>query len=132
MKKYIIALLMCAGAITSWAQGESRKMLNDFQTGDIVASTTARLDGQFYKPSTAGDMNIIGVFGEMNSPRIDRVMITSGVAQVKTAEPLRKGDWVTTNAKGEAVKATSGMMLGVVLEDAAAGTAKIRIMITYK
>lgn len=133
MKNLFVAALMLLSFAT-FAQDPTMRVQNTFSKGDIIASTTGRIaDGQLYIPSTAGDPNIIGVYSGEQSNRVDRIFNTTGLTEVKVAgADLHVGDWVTTNAQGQAVKATSGMLLGVVVKEPMGGFATIRILISYK
>jgi hypothetical protein len=119
-----------------------------FTTGEIVCSDNAQIKGAkaLNKSQKAYDETMVGVFVKpeniQQDPSLPRIIQnpfkTSGICFVKYNSEngaIKKGDLITSSSEpGIGMKATaSGIVLGIVLEDATgiSGLIKIRIMIQY-
>lgn len=119
---------------------QERRQRTVFEPGTIVCSLTGRVADERHRLSEGPyDPYVIGVAtAENNRLHIYDHLQTDGIAWVKYNSengPIRKGDYLTSSSvPGVAMKATSsGMVLGVALEDAEKkeGLLKIRILIHY-
>jgi hypothetical protein len=107
---------------------------NQFENGQIISSKNGRLrlDSDLYKSNQTADPYMIGVFSALTSNSI----ITEGIVLVKSSnsnDPIKIGDFITTNVDGLAIKIKGkGWSLGVAIEDESNGFVLTRLYIHYK
>lgn len=117
----------------TFAQATQRVKV-DFQNGDIVASNTGRLDGEFSKTTEAGSDFIVGVYNTSTEVKNVPAILSSGIAYVKfdhSNGEVVKGDLITSSkVSGKGMKANaSGMMVGVALESSTSDTELLKILV---
>jgi hypothetical protein len=122
------------------AIAQEKKERTIFEKGTIVCSQTGRIADERHRASEIPyDPYIIGVAtGDDNRLHVYDLLQNDGIAQVRYNSEngvIKKGDFVTSSTtRGVAMKAaSSGMVLGVAMEDAdkKEGLLKIRILIQY-
>jgi hypothetical protein len=122
------------------ANAQDKRERTIFEKGTIVCSQTGRIADERHRASeVAYDSFMIGVAtGDDSRLHVYDLLQNDGIAQVRYNSEngvIKKGDFVTSSTtKGVAMKATSsGMVLGVAMEDAdqKEGLLKIRILIQY-
>jgi hypothetical protein len=129
------SLLLTSGMLNAQEIEPTKRVKVEFQTGDIVTSTTGQLSvGKIDKSSIPYQDEITAIFilkdENFNVPRF----IEKGIAVVKFTSingNVKKGDYLTTSEiSGTAMKATqSGMTIGVALEDSKEGKELIKVLV---
>lgn len=108
----------------------SNALVKGYTAGGTIAARTlvkfGASDGTVVAASAVADF-IIGVTGEIDVSSGERVdVFLSGIAQVKTAGVINRGDFVTTDASGLGVAAapaagTNNRVLGIAEQTSASG-----------
>ena len=138
--KALMILLFCFSTTLALAQQNKPAT---FTNGTIVSSKNATIRTQPYTTNKAYDINILGVY--YKSPQTKTSMYfkanpfrSTGIFYIKCNSKngiIKKGDLITSSdVPGVGMKATkSGMIVGIALENASAGTGlvKARILIQY-
>ena len=120
------------------AQATKRRPV-DFDNGDLVVSSTGRLqDGELSKSTNPYSEFITGVFNENTVSSNIPSIIQNGIAFIKFDTDnghVKKGDYITSSVKtGRAMKSLkSGVMVGVAMENSRNlnGLLKIRVQVGW-
>lgn len=138
MKRIICFVGFLLFCICGFANAQELRTHESFENGDVVVSPSARLnDGDMKRSSEPYQENVVAVYNSSTSTSKVPVFITSGIAFVKfdnSNGEVEKGDLITSSAKtGAAMKATSsGMVIGVALENSSKELLKIRVLPSWK
>jgi len=139
MKHKLLFLLFLSMGIASGLSAQNdRRILVEFESGDVVASVTGRLDGPLTHSDRAYAEDMVGIYSTTTAISNIPSFITSGIAFVKfdaSNGTVVKGDWITSSSlPGHAMKAKEpGTMLGVALENSvdAKGLLRIRVQVGW-
>lgn len=110
----------------------------DYGTADVVADdslvdagqlfVTLGTDGQFAVATTPADATVFGVLREGVPSGLAPAVRTGSITYVFAGEALTAGMYVTNDAEGKAVEATTGQIIhGQVLEGGAAADEEVKI-----
>lgn len=138
MKRIICSVGFLLFCICGLANAQELRKHESFEHGDVVVSPSARLnDGDMKRSSEPYQENVVAVYNSSTGTSKVPVFITSGIAYVKfdnSNGEVEKGDFITSSAKtGAAMKATSsGMVIGVALENSSKELLKIRVLPSWK
>lgn len=135
MKAFFLAqcLIICS-LLSQQVHAQTQRVRPSFQHGDIVASTTGRIEGDHQMANQSNAENMIGVFNTSSTYKTTPEIYTSGIAYVKfdaSNGAVVPGDYITASSQnGKGMKATqSGMVIGVALEPSTPTSELIKIRV---
>ena len=136
MKTSILSLILIVStfAVQNTFAQATQRVRPDFQHGDIVVSTTGRIEGELGISNQANAENVIGVYNASTTYKNTPEIYLSGIAYIRfdhSNGAVVRGDYITSSSlSGKGMKATeSGMVVGVALESSTPTTELVKILV---